>query len=235
MADDPLPKVTLRHLTRTEHLCARRLAKEHANRTGTRAANAAYRVANQVIEDVRLAHTDCTRPAVALRPTDDLAPEQQALYALAARWYVELYGNGAVRVLGDGEAEWDTEIPDLGVRLVGKAGLACEDEIGRAELRLLRFENRPVPRDLLDAPFVRFALLRRAAWVGVRTVNVTMADLVTGDWAEQTVDGEAALAGARQWLEARVEVIRDRVADARPRLGIDCSGCPFIARCEAHA
>lgn len=236
MDDDPLPKVTLRHLTRAEQLCPRRMAREHANRTGTRAANAAYRVANQLTEDVRLVHTGCTRPVDAhLRPTDDLAPEQQTLYRLAARWYVELYGNAAVRVLEDGDAEWETEIPELGVRLVGKAGLACEDELGRSELRLLRFGDRRVPLELVDTPVVRFALLRRAAWIGVRTVHVTVADLMFGGWTEQTLDGAAALVGARAWLAERTEVIRRRVGDARPRLGIDCSGCPFIAGCEAHA
>jgi hypothetical protein len=232
--DDDLAKVTKGQLTLADRRCARRLQCEYGNQRGNRQPDVRYRVSNQIEHDVRLAHVDCVRPdPQRFRATDDLREEQRAEYDLFAQWYLTLFGAEAVRMVAEPGDDWVTPWPELGARLVGKQALRCEHADGRVELRLLEFDERPTPGRLLDAPAVRFALLRaRGACNG--EVSIGVGNLRTGQRAEQPVVFEDAFAEAEAWLHDRVEIIRARIANPEPVPGLECGSCAYIAGCGAH-
>src|SRR5664279_5716975 len=232
MPEDLPAKVTLGHLARAEHICARRLQKEHANTRSNFGGNGRWKVSNRATEEVRLAHTDLAVPTVERfeGAASDLTAEQRAVYELASRWYVTLFPR-PVRVVD--EDQWGTDISD-DIRLVGPAGLAFTDADDEPEIRLLRLDSRAPARASSDSPAVRFALLRRVDWLRGRKVRVGVADLVRGTHAEETIDTAAVMPEISEWLTSRIDVIRSRIADPRATAGIECAWCPFIAGCEAH-
>jgi hypothetical protein len=235
---DELPKVTLAFLRRVEELCPRRVAFEHHNRRGNRTAPAQWRVANQVIDHARVAHIELGPPSpAAFTPLPGLVPEERRVYETAARWYLQLFGDRPVRAVDVAELdEWETHVPELGVRLVGAAGLTVEDTDGCAEVRLLRLGGaEPDPGDPLGPVDARFALLRRADWLAGRTVRLVQADLLYGALVEHEVDADSALTQLRPWLGERVEVLRARISRPQPRPGLECGRCRFVAGCAAHA
>jgi hypothetical protein len=231
MAPEEQPaKVTLGHLVRAERICPRRLRLEHVNTRANFSGNARWQVSNRVTEEVRLAHTDLAAPGPDrfAAETPELGPEQRAVYELATRWYTTLFTR-AVRAVDDDDP-WGTDLAgDL--RLVGRAGLAFTDADGAPELRLLAFGGRPeaaVP--LVDRPAVRFALVRREAWLDGRVVRVAQADVVHGTLAEDEIDAGATMPALRGWLANRVDVVRARL-DEREEPGLQCAWCPYIAGC----
>jgi hypothetical protein len=235
---EELPKVTLAFLRRVEELCPRRVAFEHQNRRGNRTAPAQWRVANQVTDHARVAHIELGPPSpAAFTPLPGLVPEERRVYEAAARWYLQLFGDRAVRAVDVAELdEWETHVPELGVRLVGAAGLTVEDADGCAEVRLLRLGGaEPDPGDPLGPVDARFALLRRADWLAGRTVRLVHADLLYGALVEHEVDADSALTQLRLWLNERVEVLRARISRPQPRPGLECGRCRFVAGCAAHA
>jgi hypothetical protein len=149
---------------------------------------------------------------------------------------MQLFGDRAVRsVDGDELDEWETAIPELGVRLVGRAGLPVEDADGRAELRLLHVGGpTPDAADPLAPPEARFALLRLARWLGGRSVRLVHADLLYGGMVEHEVAADTALDELRPWLRRRVDALRERIAHPLPRPGLECGRCRFVAGCKAH-
>jgi hypothetical protein len=232
MPEDQPAKVTLGHLARAERICARRLAKEHANVRSNFGGNGRWRVSNRVTEEVRLAHTDLGAPDVDRfeGTAADLTPEQRAVYLLAVGWYVTLFPRPA-RVVD--EDQWGTNIAgDL--RLVGPAGLAFTDADDEPEIRLLRLDSRAPASASSETPAVRFALLRRTEWLAGRTVRVGVADLVRGTHTEEVIDTTAVMPEISDWLTTRIDVIRARVAQPKATAGIECAWCPYIAGCEAH-
>jgi hypothetical protein len=119
-----------------------------------------------------------------------------------------------------------------GVRLVGGAGIALEGADGARELRIVSIGDRST-EELLDAPSVRFALLRRPAWTRLGRVRVVRADLL-GGWAiDEEVDGSARWEEWRGWLQDRLAVIRDHADRREPRAGWECARCAYIAGCRA--
>jgi hypothetical protein len=235
---DELPKVTLAFLRRVDELCPRRVAFEHHNRRGgNRGTPARWRVANQITEHARLSHLELGPPSPeAFTPLPDLVAEEREVYDAAARWYLQLFGERAVRAVdGDDLDEWETLLPDQGVRLVGRAGLAVEDEDGRPELRLLRIGGpAPDDDDPLASPEARFALLRAAGWLSGRSVRLVHADLLYGGMVEHDVATGAALAELWPWLDERLDALRRRIADPLPRPGLECGRCRCIPGCKAH-
>jgi hypothetical protein len=229
---DDSAKVTLAHLRGAERICPRRLAREHADGKGNFGSTLRWRIANRVVDDIRLAHTELAPPRPdRFRTTADLTPEQAEVYELATRWYVTLFGDRAVRAVD--EDPWSTDRAD-GIRLVGQGGLGVSDAGGQVEIRLLQVSGwADPPEALAESAAVRFALLRRPAWLDGRTVRVTSANLVRGTYDETTVDTGAVAPELEAWLEERVAVIRDRVGDPRPELGLQCGRCAFIAGCPA--
>jgi hypothetical protein len=236
VADDaePLPKVTLAHLRRADRMCAFRLRQEHLNHYGNRGATMRFALAGRIEADVRLAHTELTAPAPSrFRPGDDLEPEAAAVYRAATRWYAELFADRPARALDEDARE--SEVPALGIRLVGPAGIALEDAAGEPELRLLRLADRAaLPPALQDAPAVRFALLRTRDRFGDRPLRVSVADLLHGTLVSERIDVEAVAPELEDWLGERVEVIRARLGDPRPHRSTECGWCGFVAACGAH-
>jgi len=233
---EELPKVTGAFLRRVEELCPRRLAFEYQNRRGNRTAPARWRVANQLVEHARLAHVELSAPSpAAFTPLPDLVREERRVYEAATRWYLRLFGDRPVRALDPDDDEWETPVRDLGVRLVGPAGLAVEDADGRAELRLLRLGGAdPDPADPLGPIEARFALLRRAEWLTGRSVRLVHADVLYGSLVEHDVDADAALDQLRPWLRERVSALHARIAHPIPQPGLECGRCRFVAGCAAH-
>jgi hypothetical protein len=231
---DELPKITAAFLRRAEELCPRRVSFEYHNRRSNRTASARWRVSNQLAEHARVAHVELGPPArAAFTPLPMLVPEEQRVYDAAVHWYFQLFGDRAVRSV-DAD-EWETHVPELGIRLVGQAGLAVEDADGGAELRLLSVGGAfPDAGDPLGPIEARFALLRRAEWLTGRSVRLVHADLLYGALLEQEVAADVALDELRPWLRERVDAVRARIARPLPRPGLECGRCRFVAGCSAH-
>ncbi len=231
---EALPRVTPALLRWADTMCARRLEGIFTDRRANRPADARFRVANRVFESARLAHVDLSPPSLSVFDLrTGLEPEELRVYEAAARWYVALFGDRAVRAVD--LDDWESPVDDLGVRLVGPAGLPVEDASGAREVRLLRVGARPITDDPLDSVDVRFALLRVAAWVAGSSLRLCVADLVGGVLVEETVDVDRVLdSELRPWLAERVGVIRTRAADRMPMPGLECARCRYVAGCPAH-
>ena len=103
-------------------------------------------------------------------------------------------------------------------------------------LRILRYAGRDaLPHEVLDAPEVRFALLRYADWA--RAVDgpilVTVADVLRGEAVEDRLDPASALEVCEAWLVERLARIRAHLIDPRPTIGTECAWCAFIGSCPA--
>lgn len=234
---DAPPRVTPALLRGAGTMCPRRLEGLYADRRGNRQADVRFRVANRVFESARLAHLDLAVPtAAAFAAGAGLEPEELEVYEAAARWYVALFGDRAVRAVD--LDDWESTAEEVGVRLVGPAGLPVVDAAGNREVRILRVGARrsTAPSDPLASIEGRFAVLRAAEWAAGDRLRLCVADLVQGALVEREVDVDAALAqDLRPWLAERVAVIRERAADPTPRLGLECGHCGYIAGCAAHA
>jgi hypothetical protein len=232
---DDAPRVTPALLRWADSMCRRRLAGVHHDRRGNRPSDARFRVANRVFDSARFAHLDVAIPSLdAFTMTAGLEPEEQRLYEAAGRWYVALFGDRAVRAVD--LDDWESPVAELGVRLVGPAGLPVEDAQGRRELRLLRVGRRPIAGDPLESVEAWFALERVANWAAGASLLLCVADLVQGVLVEGDVDVDRVLESeVRPWLAERVAVIRDRAADPTPEPGLECAHCRYVAGCGAHA
>ena len=233
-ADDTesLPRVTAGLLRAADTMCSRRLDREHRGARGNRRADTRFRVANQVVDDARLSHIDLGPPTPEhFRPATDLRPEQQRVYELAARWYVQLFAQDAVRSV---DVEFETPLDARGIRLVGPVGLPVEHASGARELRVLRLGRGPVPTEPLASAELRFSVLRVADWAAGAPLRLVVADLIRGELVSQVVDVDEALPVLDDWLTETVGRIRDRTEAPRAEPGIECGWCPFIAGCGAH-
>jgi hypothetical protein len=213
-------------------MCARRLDHEHRGIRGNWRSAHRFRVANQVADDARLCHVDVRGPDPEFfRAAPDYCPEQRRVYEHAVAWYVALFAGHAVQSV---ELDDQTCREDLGVRLVGPAGLPVEDESRARELRVLRVGGPPLAPDPLGATDVRFALLRVTEWIGEAPARVVVADLSRGERTTATVEPARLRPELEAWLAERVGRIRARTAEPRARAGIECGWCPFVAGCPAH-
>jgi hypothetical protein len=233
--DADLAKVTLAHLRDPAAICARRLAREHEDGRGHASGTLRFAVAGRLEQCATLAQATMEPPrAVHFQAPSDLPPESRRVFATAVRWYLAIFGGTTARCEDAGG--FVTPRPDLGIRLVGPAGLRLVDDGGGPELRLLRYGARDgVPTSLLDDPAVRFALLRNAGWTRGfdRPLRVTVADLILGDARTESIDPGTAEPVCEHWLAERVSAIRARVADPVPTIGTSCAWCGFIGSCEA--
>jgi hypothetical protein len=231
-ADDELARVTLKHLRRAEAMCRRRLAREHAGLKGNWSPPAQFAVANRLVEDARVAHAELRAPGRSDFPTPtELFAEQQLLYDAAAGGYVALFADRPAQAVT--VDAWETELPDLEVRLVGSLGIALERADGTPEIRSLQL-GRAGNRPMIDDSERRVVVVRSAAWVGSRPLLLVVVDLVAGEVVEEELDVAAALPEALDWIAARVATIRTQAADPVPKAGGDCRGCPYVPGCRAH-
>jgi hypothetical protein len=230
--EDELPRVTLAHLRRADTMCRRRLERDLAGVRGHRDRSARFAVNNRLVEDARVAHTELRSARIADFPTPaDLVAEQQRVYAAAAAGYVAWFADRPVQAVT--VDPWESELVGTGMRLVASLGLAVERADGSPELRFRRVGvagNRP----MIDDAERRAIVVRSAAWVGERELALVVVDLLAGELVEETITVAAALADARAWVDARVAVVRERIADPVPKAGADCRGCPFVPGCQAH-
>jgi hypothetical protein len=231
--EDELERVTLGHLRAAETMCRRKLAREHAGLRGRWNPSPRYAVGNRIVEDARVAHAELRAPRTQDFPTpSDLFPEQQLVYRAAAGGYVALFAARPARAVT--VDAWETELPELEVRLVGSLGLALETADGSPEMRSLRLGmagNRP----LIDDGERRVLIVRSAAWVGDRPLRLVIVDLLAGAIVEEELDVAAALPEAVEWVTTRVGVVRTRSANPVAKAGADCRGCPYVPGCPAHA
>jgi hypothetical protein len=229
-ADEEPTRITAAMLRAGAAGCARRLAHELRNpRSKNRGSAARFAVANRVAADARLAHARGDDPDVnAFVAPADLEVEQRRVYAAAARAYLALCG-GKVRLAPAAVFDdWETEIADLAIRLVGDVGVAVEHPDGRRELRRLLVGGRP-----LDDVDLRFAALRADPWTD-GPLFVTSVDLLDARVTSVEIDTAARRKEHHDWLAERVEALRAHADASRPREGVECGRCAFIAGCAAH-
>jgi hypothetical protein len=219
-------------LRRADDMCRRRLKHEHTGdkRSANAAASARFAVANRLSADARLAHAELGPPrAEAFVEPRELEPEQRALYRAAVKGYLGEFGERPGRAVDLG---WQTHLPDADVDLVADPGVALDLPDGRRELRVLSFGARVRGGALLDAVNRRVALVRTAEWAPDQ-LTIVAADLIEGRIDRVTPDLAGERAEAVAWINERVAIVQELAADGRARAGADCSGCPFIAGCDA--
>ena len=233
MHDDALPKVTGAMLRHAETACGRRLRLEHQNQRGNNLGDGRFRVSNQFTEHAQVAQVELGPPVAAAFTPLGLEPEERRVYDRAVSTYLHRFGDRDARSVD--HDQWETEVPALGVRLVGSAGVPFEDGEGAPELRFLTIGNERIEADPLATAATRFGLLRHAAWVGDTSVRVVHAELLYGTVHDVQVDLASELDTLHAWLAERVEVITERVREARPRIGLECGRCKFVAGCPPHS
>lgn len=231
-----LPKVTPYLLRRADSMCARRLAKEYEG--GDRSHDPVHRsrMRDAFLAAARDAHAELRIPTRADFDDvgADLEPEERAVLAQAAHWYLQVFGDRAAR--------WDdlgldsaTVSPRRRVRIGGWIDLpvVTGDPHG-FELRQLEFWGGRVPfDDPLELEAVRVAVLRLARWAGDAPLRVVWADLVHGLVRERVVetpDREALV----EWFDDRCAIVRTRAAQPEATMGVDCGTCNFVAACPVH-
>ena len=230
--DDALPRVRLRHLRDLDVRCGLRLFHE---RSGTRASgrpsgdHGRFAVSSRIAQDARVAHTVLRGPTLADFPTPtDLFPEQQRLYDVSAHAYVALFGTRPAEVLSIDGTEidrWDGARDDLGVDVSVPLDLILRDSEGRVEVRLLRSRRREV--DDVERVMTR----SRLRTLGVDVVHLVLADLLTLDVVEETIDLPATQAGDDAAVSAWLRRLDALAAQPRPKPGGDCRDCPYVAHC----
>jgi len=164
----------------------------------------------------------------------DLEPEERAVLAQAAHWYLQVFGDRAAR-WDDVDLDSPTVSPRRRLRIGGWIDLAVvtSDPNGR-ELRQLEFWGGRVPFDEpLELESVRVAVLRLARWTGDAPLRVVWADLVHGLVREQVV-GSTERAALVEWFDERCAIVRTRSAEPDAAMGIDCGSCNFVAACPVH-
>lgn len=238
---DELPRVTPALLRRADDMCRRRLAHEFTSGRklsplGERAFEVSARLTNDAIlwhrgnvPDARTQQSHGRRSEGSMLTHGfpdpaDLEPEQRAVYRAGARGYVHMFGDGPVEVH---DLDWTTELPDVGVRLVGPVGIpVVVDAV--PTLRVLRVGGRA--RRMIDSVEMRFFLLRAGEWAG-DVLHVVVADLLDTRSEEYELDVAQRLPEARAWLDTRVALLRERADTRVARVGADCRDCQCIPGC----
>ncbi len=222
---DELPRVTPSLLRRADDMCPRRLAHEHETASKpSKLGDAAFEVSNRLIADAITWHRGAVAPGHGFPEPTDLEPEQRAVYRAASRAYLCRFGALAVDVHDLG---WSTDLTDIGVRLVGPAGIATIDAQGTRELRIVRISVQP---QVIDSVDIRFAILRASDWARA-SLRIVAVDLVEDRSVEYAIDLTTQLDEARAWLESRVDVIRARAHSRKTNAGRDCRDCPCLPGC----
>jgi hypothetical protein len=233
----PLPKVTPSLLHRADTMCARRLAREYEG--GHRSHDPFHRgrLRDAFLAAAREVHAELRVPTAhdfadlgsTLFP--ESLPEERAVLAQAAQWYV--------RIFGDRPARWDDPGTDQpterrGVRVGGWVDLPLRVADGSAELRQLELWGRRVPPDdPLDLPALRVAFLRLTPWLDGAPLRIVWVDLLRGLVRDRVVSPDERTS-ATEWFDERVAVVEARARDATTTPGADCGGCGIVSACPEH-
>ena len=233
MDDTPLPRVTPSLLRDAPELCPRRVALDFTDEGGASDNVSWARLRSPFLEAARAAHGDGgPMRRDAFRVPTDLEPEEQAVFAHAAGWYAQLYGEREVTTrLHD----CDRPTERRGVRVGGWIDLTVVGADGTKELRQLDLWRSRAPRDdPLELVSVWLAVLRLRPLVGDGELLVSWADLVGGARHERIVDLGAEVDELRDRFEQHLADVRARadVDDAQP--GSGCAQCRHIGKCPAH-
>jgi hypothetical protein len=231
-----LPKVTPYLLRRADTMCERRLAKSFAGDEASPDPVHRSRLRDAFLATAREAHAELRCPEITdfddIAP--DLEPEERAVLAQAAHWYVALFGGRAVRYEDHG-LDTPTVSPSRAVRVGGWVDLAVVDADGAKELRQLSlWDGARVPSDPLELESVRTAVLRLSKWAADGPVRVVWADLVSGIARERVVDTARERSELAGWLDDRLQIVRDRTREPVAGNGEDCRGCGYVAACPEH-
>lgn len=234
MESDPLPKVTPYLLRRGDTMCTRRLAEEVAGGTRSDDPVNRSRLREEFLEAVRNLHAEMRAPVANdfSGIGDDLEPEEQAVLAQAARWYVQLFGNRPA-MLHEHGLDAPTESPQRKLRVGGWVDLTVVDANGGKELRQFDLWCGRTPMEPTELESVKLAVLRLSRWVGTDPLRVVWTDLVRGVQREALVDS-GDIAALRAWFEERVTAVRESIARPRAANGADCGQCNFVAGCPEH-
>jgi hypothetical protein len=244
--DEPMPKVTPSLLRAATTMCPRRLHAEYTGAAVPGEPVSRARMREAFLDAARVAHAEGGAPRLeAFRPPPSLEPEEQRVFAHAAGWYRELYGDREVTThLHD--CERPTASPARGVRVGGWVDLTVTGSSERGsgegapeggkELRQLELwgGRAPAGDDPLELESVWLAVLRLARWAGDDPLLVSWADLVRGDRRERVVHvaDELPALGAR--FDEQLDALRERVTTPDAQPGRDCGSCRHLWRCPAH-
>jgi hypothetical protein len=223
---DELPRVTPAMLRQADTMCPRRLNHEHeSGRKLSPLGGAQFEVASRLTNDAITWHKGATETEEGFPEPSDLEPEQRAVYRAAARAYSARFGDDDIEI--HDELGWTTEFEDIGVRLVCSLGIPVEHADGRRELRQLRLAGRDL---LVDDTEVRCLLLRAADWAP-DGFSISAVDLLENTSIEYEIDVRDHIDETREWLAARVAIIRENSNARKTRAGADCRYCPCIPGC----
>jgi PD-(D/E)XK nuclease superfamily len=236
-----LPKVTPYLLQRADSMCARRLAREYEGGARSHEPVHRARMREVFITRVREIHAELRVPRAedfadlgaetSALGTSALEPEERAVLAQAAHWYVQVFGN---RPAIWEDADVDDPTVRRGLRVGGWVDLTVRTADGDHELRQCSLWCGRVPHDdPLELPSLKVAFLRLTPWLDGHPLRVVWVDLVRGLVRERVVDPDER-AAVTEWFEAQVEVVRQRVEEPEATNGADCGGCGFVAACPEH-
>ncbi|MCJ7439660.1 MAG: PD-(D/E)XK nuclease family protein [Acidimicrobiia bacterium] len=233
MHDAPLPRVTPSLLRDAPEMCPRRIALDFADEGGAHDDVSRARLRSPFLDAARAAHGDGGQMRRdAFRVPVDLEPEEQAVFAHAARWYAQLYGDREVTTYLH---DCDRPTERRGVRVGGWVDLTVVGADGTLELRQLDLWRSRAPRDdPLELVSVWLAVLRLRPWVGDGDLLVSWADLVGGARHERIVDLGAELETLRARYDEHLETLRARADAGDPRPGSGCAQCRHVGKCPAH-
>ena len=237
METQAAPRVTPFLLQRADSMCARRLAR--AFEGGERSHDPVHRarLRDAFLAGARDAHAELRAPTPAdfetlgATLTPPALPEELAVLAQAAQWYVQVFG--------DRPARWDDPGTDQpterrGIRVGGWVDLPVRTADGGYELRQLElWGRRTAPTDPLELPALRTAFLRLTPWLDGNPLRLVWVDLLRGLVRERVIEPDTR-AEITEWFDGRLAIVRERATDPVTTPGDDCGNCAVVAACPEH-
>lgn len=191
-------------------------------------ASAGFALSSRLIGDIATAHSEMVTPGPAAFPIPtDLTIEEQRVYAAAAIGYRTVFPEPFVlEPLAD---DWETTDLDTGYRWVGSTPLAGIDEAGHRRIRHVALGRGAID---LDAPTFFMLALRTAGWAD--EVFVDPAALLDADRRDPLRIDHQVRTEAQEWAISRADALVALGPEPKPRMGRDCLGCAYVAKCSVH-
>lgn len=230
--DADVPIISASLLRDAEHGCGLRVAQRWARKPALRLPFGPARIRTALIDQLRALHRVHARiDATMLTASDELSPEEQAVFSRAAEGYCQLFIDSPATA-DSTPADGPTLLPRRGIAIAAPIDLVLTTHSDGRELRLLRYGADALLADLDTDPRVRLAILRMSVLEGTETpLLVSVADVLNGDLRQMTCTPADVLAEYGAWLDAGVEMITGR--NAQPHRGTECTRCQFVHTCPA--
>jgi hypothetical protein len=234
--EETVPRVTPWLLQQADTMCPRRLWRDHEGSPRSHDPVHRSRMREPFVARLREIHAEMRAPVAAdfaglgASWGTGLEPEEQAVLAQAAHWYVQVFG-GRPAVWED--ADVDQPTVRRGIKVGGWVDLTVRTEDGPELRQFSLWGGRAPYTDPMELPAVRVAFLRLTPWVAGRPLRIVWADLVNGQVCDRVV-GPEERPPVTEWFDARMAALQERTADPRPVPGDDCGGCGFVAGCPEH-